>query len=163
MSIARSQRATDNVRRADEALVKQRRDHGLHFGSPAKALGWYFENRERMQSAKGMHPRTVPQTYRGGDGELRATGEAIPVPRVDGGGGSMLDDIYAALHDIGAALELCRHDYPVGTEALILQVRDGKSQRWIADTHRLSQSQVSIETGKATAFLASQFRTAEIL
>lgn len=145
--------------RAEEAI--ERRRARLTFPTARRALGWMFEAGLKMQAPHGMHPKTSPVSVMV-DGLPRPTDERVLV-QVEGGEGGDLDEVFATLSTINRALNDCQRDFPRGCSALVLIVRDGRSQASIADEHKLSQTTVSAEVGKADAYLTGVLRAAGVL
>lgn len=150
----RTARTTANVRKAD-ARLSGRRPGSCTFGSVRATLEWYYEARGKLQSPLSPMPSTTPLMVRDTvSGELHATGQHVPRPRVDGGSGSHLDEMLATLRDVSSALERCTEQHPRGCLALVLVVRDGRSQQRIAEDYDVRQQTISVEIGRAEAFLA---------
>lgn len=130
---------------AEEARRRRQRS-GLSFRSVRQALGWYWEMRERMSSAHGLHPR----------GERGPGGQMVWV-QVDGGRGGDLDEVLATLATIHRALEVLRRQDVRGWKMLELCWRDGVSQAEVGRRFQVSQKTVSVLSGKAEAYLAGWF------
>ncbi len=163
MHDSRSERTTANVRAADARLAG-RRPGSVTFGSVRGALEWYYETACKLQSPLSPMPSTTPVMVRDAvTGNLLATGQHVPRPRVDGGTGSHLEEMLVTLRGISKALETCANQHPRGCAALVAVVRDGRSQQRIAEEHDIRQQTISVEIGKAEAFLAGLLTAAGIV
>lgn len=148
---SRSPRAADDLSRAEETI--SRRTHsGLTFTSVHKTLGWYFEARERMQSAQSMHPRGEP-----------GTGGEVVFLSVAGGKGGDIDEVLATISTVGAALRALHVDYPRAHAVLVAFHRDGQSLRDQARRHGMHHQSMSVEFGKGEAYLVGLLRRAGVL
>lgn len=137
-----------------EAAIQRRTGVGIQFATSRKAIGWYFETRLRMQAAHGMHPGTDLVDGR--------TGERARIV-VDGGKGGDLDEVLATLSSLARALNEAHVYYPRGTAALVMMLDGNKKQSEIADEHKVTQQTISIEVGRAVAYLDGVLRAGGVL
>lgn len=154
---ARLTEATWN--RAEAALAARR--GGKSFANVRAALAWYYETRERLQTANPRHPHTEPAPYRGELGESRSDTRVLV--QVDGGKGGDMDDILATLLDIQRAIREAARAFPRGMDTLYLLITTTQTQGHIADQHKVSQASLSVEIGKVESHLKGALTFAGIV
>lgn len=139
-----SRRAGEDAERASASL--RRRTDRYTFRSLKKALGWFFETRERLQSP--LSPRISAET----------------ADRVEGGEGSTIADAQANLSTIRQAMDrLLRERGPWVVELVELHHRDGMSIEKIADREKKSTNTISLHLGRGQTFLEGWLHGAAVL
>lgn len=144
--------AARDLSRAESALQRRIKGDGLRFMGIRQAVGWYFEARERAQSASSWSPRM----------ETAAGGKLVHV-QVDGGRISDPHEERAVLSTIGTALHDLSLDYPQAAHFFQRSVRDGTPIRDLSKKAGLSGSTISAQIGKAEAYLRGRLKGAGLL
>lgn len=145
--------------RAERSLASRRQ--GCTFPGVRKALSWYYEMRQRLQSPHGQAPHTEPAPYRPDLGEKRS--DTRVVVQVDGGKGGDIDLVYTTLFDIQRAINACRERVPQGMLALETILTSPVTQTALADRWKVPATTLSAAIGDAEKFLTGYLHHAEIL